>query len=678
MEERRNSRYFPLSELTLRYSARDLPEEFALSRLYVTVDDDLDAEVNNYVCDKAAESGGSESCLAEAREWLRDCLENHTACRTALSRHRFSDTDETTQLPARVIDVGSAPDFRPFLVETQGKLGRYVALSYCWEPLDAENPRITLLRENKEALKKDLPLDGLPPTIQDSIDFTRRLGLQYVWIDRLCIVQNDPDDWAVQANLMCNIYEGALVTLVAMASETTEHGLYFPRVLRPSVRIPCATKERTIGTMNVTYPGNNGAVIIGRTFSKEVRNSRWASRGWTFQEGLLSRRQIYFGQHQLFWECQKTACDEIGLPTYADSLSASLRDIVDDKWRTKSTKWLSSVSSPSPNGAVASTVSAFVLEHLRYWRECILIFQARELTVKSDKPMAMKGIARAIQGSLGWADMTYSFGVFSKAAYFGLLWNPRGALVRPQQPRAPSWSWMAYDGQLEIPGPNERNPDSNLLRDCAFISEVPPTVGCFTDFLSNASDPVCLKVTGPMVALTLHSGVHPAAAAADIQEWTQWSSDATDRLLFKTQSRLHGTAKRKFTHFWPPEFIKLAGLIADAPGFRLDEYFSSHQNLYTLTDGRKKLCGCVMFDFDGERLMGSAFSFLVVSQDVDLFSIRVRRRRRVYYLLALEQIATGDSHPPVYRRVGVAQTVFVEDIGSPLHEWWTMQEILIV
>lgn len=399
---------------------------------------DLDAEVNNYVCDKAAESGGSESCLAEAREWLRDCLENHTACRTALSRHRFSDTDETTQLPARVIDVGSAPDFRPFLVETQGKLGRYVALSYCWEPLDAENPRITLLRENKEALKKDLPLDGLPPTIQDSIDFTRRLGLQYVWIDRLCIVQNDPDDWAVQANLMCNIYEGALVTLVAMASETTEHGLYFPRVLRPSVRIPCATKERTIGTMNVTYPGNNGAVIIGRTFSKEVRNSRWASRGWTFQEGLLSRRQIYFGQHQLFWECQKTACDEIGLPTYADSLSASLRDIVDDKWRTKSTKWLSSVSSPSPNGAVASTVSAFVLEHLRYWRECILIFQARELTVKSDKPMAMKGIARAIQGSLGWADMTYSFGVFSKAAYFGLLWNPRGALVRPQQPRGES------------------------------------------------------------------------------------------------------------------------------------------------------------------------------------------------------------------------------------------------
>jgi hypothetical protein len=398
---------------------------------------DADAEVNHYVCDKAIENAGSEACLAEAKEWLRDCVETHPACCTALSRRRFSDTTDSTPLPARVINVGSAPDFQPYLMETEGRLGRYVALSYCWEPVDAGNPRITLLQENKEALKSRLPLDGLPPTIQDSIDFTRRLGLQYVWIDRLCIVQNDKADWAVQADLMCNIYEGALVTLVALARESMDQGLYFPRTLQPSVRIPCATPERTIGTMNITAPEHRGALLSNRSsiFSSEVRQSKWATRGWTFQEGLLSRRMIYFGQRQLFWECQKMGCDEYGLPTDGDSLSIFLRDIVDEKWRAKSAKWLSSVSSTLPDGTVVSTVSALVLEHLRYWGKCITYFQARELTFTSDKPKAMKGIARAIQDSLGWTGLAYSFGVFSKAAYLGLLWYPRGKISKPEQPR---------------------------------------------------------------------------------------------------------------------------------------------------------------------------------------------------------------------------------------------------
>jgi hypothetical protein len=192
-----------------------------------------------------------------------------------------------------------------------------------------------------------------------------------------------------------------------------------------------------IGTMNITFPGHCGAVISTRssTFGREVRNSRWAGRGWTFQEGLLSRRIIYFGQRQLFWECQKTGCDEFGVPTDPNYLSASLRAIVDEQWRAESAKWLSSISALLPNGTVAATVSAFVLEHLQCWADCIKVFQGRELTFTSDKPKAMKGIARAIQGSLGWEEGTYSFGVFSKAAYFALLWYPRAIVANPKQPR---------------------------------------------------------------------------------------------------------------------------------------------------------------------------------------------------------------------------------------------------
>jgi hypothetical protein len=296
-----------------------------------------------------------------------------------------------------------------------------------------------------------------------------------------------------------------------------------------------------------------------------------------------------------------------------------------------------------------------------------------------DKPKAMKGIARAIQDSLGWTGLAYSFGVFSKAAYLGLLWYPRGKISKPEQPRAPSWSWMAYDGDLHISGPNERNPDSNLLRNCSFQADPPTTASSFTGLLSNASDPTCLKLTGPTIALTLHSAIHPEAAAADIQEWTQWSSHATERLLYKNQRRLSGKMKQKVTGFWAPEFIKLAWMITDAPGFKLQEYLEKHPNLYTLTDPNSKLCGCVLFDFEEERLVGSAVSFLVVTQDVDRSSIGVRHRRRRHFLLALQQVSgDGVAHPPVYRRVGVGQTIFVEEIGSPLHEWWTMREVCII
>jgi hypothetical protein len=111
-------------------------------------------------------------------------------------------------------------------MDTNGKRDRYVALSYFWEPALPGKPPIMLERSNKSNLEQRLPLSELPPTIRNVIDFTSRLRIPSIWIDRLCIIQDDIADWIRNAERMCDIYEGAFPTIAALGALTREDGFY--------------------------------------------------------------------------------------------------------------------------------------------------------------------------------------------------------------------------------------------------------------------------------------------------------------------------------------------------------------------------------------------------------------------------------------------------------------------
>lgn len=138
--------------------------------------------------------------------WIKDCQENHSAC-------KFGTSPGT--LPTRVIDVGS-PDGRtePRLRKSDGEPGDYIALSHCW---GGKQPLITT-KENKCSMKTCIPWAKLPNTFQDAISVTRRLGLRYIWIDSLCIVQDDAEDWEREAAKMALIFEAAYLTVAATAA----------------------------------------------------------------------------------------------------------------------------------------------------------------------------------------------------------------------------------------------------------------------------------------------------------------------------------------------------------------------------------------------------------------------------------------------------------------------------
>jgi hypothetical protein len=204
-------------------------------------------------------------------------------------------------LPTRVIDVclDNSSDIR--IQETAGLYGKYVALSYCWGE-SSGFPELMLTKATIDQLKLNLQVESLPKTIRDAINITQRLGMNYLWIDRLCIIQDDQADWQNEAAKMGSVYENAVFTIAATGAHTPKEGCFLPREEKALV----ATLPTERGNLYISCllaPLNEELNV--REFELEMSRSRWVTRAWTFQERLFSRRVIYFGRQQITWECRK-------------------------------------------------------------------------------------------------------------------------------------------------------------------------------------------------------------------------------------------------------------------------------------------------------------------------------------------------------------------------------------
>lgn len=164
----------------------------------------------------------SQECTALIARWLHNCLENHEKCHNT----------KASTLPSRVIDIGDDSFNRDIrLVSTGGSTGVYTALSHCW----GKTQIITSTRSSRSQWEKNVPWDRLSKTFQDAITVTRRLGVPYIWIDSLCITQDDEDDWQIESQKMSAIYEGALLVISATLSADGTGGCFSYRA--PSVEL---------------------------------------------------------------------------------------------------------------------------------------------------------------------------------------------------------------------------------------------------------------------------------------------------------------------------------------------------------------------------------------------------------------------------------------------------------
>jgi hypothetical protein len=159
----------------------------------------------------------SKQSLETSLQWIKSCDEDHTCL-----------TSTVHKLPRRVLDVRNN---RVCLYESGNEVTRYVCLSHCWGTRASSTILRTTL-ETYDLFKVDIPWAHLPRTFQDAIDFVRRLDVAFLWIDSLCIVQDDSVDWQQQSANMASIYQNAYITLAATVSGDASGGCYTPEILR--------------------------------------------------------------------------------------------------------------------------------------------------------------------------------------------------------------------------------------------------------------------------------------------------------------------------------------------------------------------------------------------------------------------------------------------------------------
>ncbi len=210
--------------------------------------------------------------------WRRECREAHEDCATGAVEH---------ELPTRVIDVGADETARLRLYETGGERAPYVALSHCW---GGPIPAITT-EANRAARTEALNLEDLPRNFRDAVRVTRALGIRYLWIDSLCIVQDSRADWLREAGRMASVYAGATVVVSALDSPASTAG-FLP--------LPRRQDRAPVAVLNDTY-------AVQKVFPQlfwYLRGCPLVGRGWCMQERLLAPAVLHFGREQLFWECR--------------------------------------------------------------------------------------------------------------------------------------------------------------------------------------------------------------------------------------------------------------------------------------------------------------------------------------------------------------------------------------
>ena len=386
-----------------------------------------------------------EECLAVARVWSEGCLNGHDLCRKV-----FKDDRE---LPTRVLYVGAGKsdlqgnDLIP-LVVTNGMKGSWAALSYCW----GGDSTFILKKDRLEVMRNGISLADFPKTLRDAVMVTRNLGIRYIWIDAICIIQDSESDWAAEAAKMQDVYRGAKITISAISSPGTGYGMLRER--ETSGPICELDWKDTDGTSSKVYLRSGSAL-----WDINMKSSALNTRGWTLQEALLSPRVLAYGSQQMIWECMEQSIDEGGRPVapgqkyrdkkFMQELLATTASVTPVKEKSA----LQRFNSLSIFGNSLTKQSQFEEPYDR-WFLMVTEYKSRHLTDGTDMLPALSGLAGAFQNIL---NDSYHAGLWEKDMLRGLMWmlerlpdderERMAARSRPKDYLIPSWSWASIYGR---------------------------------------------------------------------------------------------------------------------------------------------------------------------------------------------------------------------------------------
>jgi hypothetical protein len=204
-------------------------------------------------------------------------------------------------LPDRVIHVRSDPDGL-CLVRGLGRKAQYVTLTHCWGKTVA--PLHTTTR-NLPYMEAQIPFDKLPKSFQDAVIVCRKLGISYLWIDTLCILQDSQEDWERQSGLMGAIYHDSTLTLAASGALDSSDGLFIPNESRDYVALPrgFGNSKGQAYACPSSWTHLFHSFNIHRSHPDTVVRNALSKRAWAYQEQVLARRTLRFMQGVMNWTC---------------------------------------------------------------------------------------------------------------------------------------------------------------------------------------------------------------------------------------------------------------------------------------------------------------------------------------------------------------------------------------
>ncbi|KAF2179912.1 HET-domain-containing protein [Zopfia rhizophila CBS 207.26] len=384
------------------------------------------------IAPKVGSDHASEESLSKVRQWL-DCCEEY---------HRWCCFQNGSAIPSRLLMLRDKDINHIKLVENCKEIARYACLSHRW----GKSRPVVTTTQSLNAHKRGIPMEILPRTFQDAIQFTRKLGIDYLWIDSLCILQDSKSDWEKEASNMANIFENAYLTLAATGSRSSING--------------CSSRNAEHEISGNTIDGHPYTVYARRRITHfDLFNPyqfledeydylghampRLLRRGWVYQERLLSRRVLHFGSEELYWECMEDAWCQCWSRAEGD-----------DEYTRK--RILPKVA----HGQALASSNARLLQ-IR-WRQMVSEYSGLELTYTSDR---LPGIAGAANQMGRFRQDRYLWGLWEGCLAEDLLWRTLGVTVlpRPEIWHAPSWSWASVDDKVCYP---EASYASTLPNEC--------------------------------------------------------------------------------------------------------------------------------------------------------------------------------------------------------------------
>ncbi|KAK0737588.1 heterokaryon incompatibility protein-domain-containing protein [Apiosordaria backusii] len=422
---------------------------------------------------KAEEYGGSIASVASsnplstqsitiAKRWLEHCVREHAETCHASGK-------PVGWIPTRLLEIipGSTKTYLrergSIEVDNNSENDHYVALSHCWGVRGT--PFTTTRKTLPIHVNEGIDISELPQTFRDALILVAGLGLQYLWIDSLCILQDDFEDWANEAAQMADIYRHAYLVINAANSSGDTLGFLGEREAPDVVRLPAVPSSSTTSHLDLNLclqllPHANQWFSLGEG-PDHLRKEPLSTRAWCLQERYLPVRALQYGTRQTFWECQSMRASEDGylcvlrpeeqgghVQRLVRTANFSRSVFARGEYREAHTE---------PDG----------MYNWFHWYQMVQDYTARDISKPTDRLPAIAGLARAIVREKGRGDAKlewemeneYMAGLWKSGLLEGLFWckaaggdsQKQQQLIPTEEYVAPSWSWASVLGAVHFP-----------------------------------------------------------------------------------------------------------------------------------------------------------------------------------------------------------------------------------